>query len=96
MEQIYYSYDAFSRRVRQTTKQAGGVVADSGFVYDRWNVVAEYNLATSTALAATNIWGLDLSNTRQQAGGIGGLSHDARTGNPTPILMMARAMSASC
>ena len=72
--QIVSAYDALSRRVRKTVKQGTTVTSDTAYVYDGWNVIAEYNLTSgSPALAAVNTWGLDLSNSRQGAGGVGGL-----------------------
>jgi RHS repeat-associated protein len=73
--QVVNTYDALGRRVRKTVRSGGGTVtSDTAYVYDGWNVIAEYNLASgSPALAAVNTWGLDLSNSRQGAGGVGGL-----------------------
>ena len=72
--QVVNAYDALSRRVRKTVKQGTTVTSDTAYVYDGWNVIAEYNLTSgSPALAAVNTWGLDLSNSRQGAGGVGGL-----------------------
>ena len=72
--QVTNVYDGLSRRVRKTSKKGATVLSDTGFVYDGWNVIAEYNLASgSPALTAVNTWGLDLSNSRQGAGGVGGL-----------------------
>jgi RHS repeat-associated protein len=42
-----------------------------GFGYDGWNLVCE--TGTSGAASKTHAWGLDLSNTWQSAGGVGGL-----------------------
>jgi len=71
---IANSYDALSRRVRRTVTNGTTVTSDTGYVCDGWNVIAEYNLASGTpALTAVNTWGLDLSNSRQGAGGVGGL-----------------------
>jgi RHS repeat-associated protein len=76
-----YLYDAYSRRMAVTT---GGI--STLFVYDDWNCIAEYS---GTALSKTNLWGLDLSDTLQSAGGVGGLlaerlhSGTAATYHPT-------------
>jgi RHS repeat-associated protein len=51
------------------------------FLYDEWNLVAEFEMISpstisslpSPALCATNARGLDLSGTEQGAGGVGGL-----------------------
>ncbi len=60
-----YRYDPHGRRISKT---AGGVT--TWFIYDRWNLVAEYQ---SGNLTRTHLWGLDLSGTTQGAGGVGGL-----------------------
>ncbi|MGB0242224.1 MAG: RHS repeat domain-containing protein, partial [Verrucomicrobiales bacterium] len=71
---VDYTYDARGRRVRKTV--ANG--EDRWFVYDGWNLVAEYNASSgagSSALspATTYTWGQDVSGTMQGAGGVGGL-----------------------
>jgi RHS repeat-associated protein len=75
-----YVYDPFGRRIRKTTTTAATQGAtDTAYVYDGWNVVAEYTLTTgsnasvSAALLQTYTWGLDLSGSLQGAGGVGGL-----------------------
>ncbi len=65
---VSYRYDHGGRRVRKTL--ASG--ADTAFVYDGWNPVAEYNLA-SALLTRRHTWGMDLSGSMQGAGGVGGL-----------------------
>ena len=78
---VTYSHDAFGRRVSRT---AG--TSTTLFLYDGWNVVAEY-ASTSTSFEARSIhtWGLDLSGGLQGAGGVGGLLAVGRipeTGSP--------------
>ena len=64
------TYDALSRRVRRTVTSGSTVTSDTGYVYDGWNVIAEYNLANGTpTLAAVNTWGPDLSNSTQSRRG---------------------------
>lgn len=60
-----YLYDAFGRRI---AKKTGG--STTAFLYDGWNCVAEY---AGTVLIKTQLWGIDLSGTLQDAGGVGGL-----------------------
>jgi RHS repeat-associated protein len=72
---VEYIYDALSRRV----------LSKSGtqctyYIYDGWNCVAEYTGAVHTTGTApaltrtyTHTWGLDLSQSLQGAGGVGGL-----------------------
>ena len=67
-------YDGMSRRVRKTVEAGGTTTASTAFLYDGWNVVAEYDVSGGTpTLVATNIWGLDLSSSIRGAGGVGGL-----------------------
>jgi len=69
---ITYAYDSRSRRIRRTDVAAGVV---TWYLYDGWNVVAEYtdNGEDPLALSRTYTWGTDLSGTLQGAGGVGGL-----------------------
>lgn len=61
-----YRYDYRGRRISKTV---GGNT--TRFIYDGWNLVAEYTSAP--ALLRGYTWGLDLSGTPQGAGGVGGL-----------------------
>ncbi len=63
---VCYSYDAQSRRI---SKKVGSGTA-TRYIYDGWNIIAEYNGAT---LAEKYTWGMDLSGSMQGAGGVGGL-----------------------
>jgi len=66
---VTYTYDHASRRIRRTT-----ATEDRLFLYDDWNVVAEYtHTAGIVTLTQTHTWGLDLSGSLQGAGGVGGL-----------------------
>jgi RHS repeat-associated protein len=53
--------------------------ADRLYLYDGWNVMAEYNCqldafdTSSAILVASLLWGVDLSESPQGAGGVGGL-----------------------
>jgi RHS repeat-associated protein len=66
---VTYGYDSQSRRIRRTDEAVG---TTTWYLYDGWNVVAEYTGSTP-ALARTQTWGTDLSGTLQGAGGVGGL-----------------------
>ena len=72
-----FGYDFAGRRVRKLvwTNQVGttNYVAQytNRFVYDGWNLVAVLN--PNSSLAASFIWGLDVSGTPWGAGGVGGL-----------------------
>jgi RHS repeat-associated protein len=69
------AYDWQGRRVKKLVyrKPAGSWVLEStiGFGYDGWNLVCE--TGTIGDASKTHPWGLDMSNTWQGAGGIGGL-----------------------
>jgi hypothetical protein len=54
-----------------TNLEGGAVLAESKFLYDGWNLVAELSMANAKIL--TFVWGTDLSGTMQGAGGVGGL-----------------------
>jgi RHS repeat-associated protein len=67
---VTYAYDARSRRISRT---AG--TTTTWYLYDGWNVMAEYTRENTAPLelAKTYTWGLDLSGSLQGAGGVGGL-----------------------
>ena len=72
-----FGYDFAGRRVQKlvSTNQAGttnyAAQYTNRFVYDGWNLVAVLN--PNSSLAASFIWGLDVSGTPWGAGGVGGL-----------------------
>jgi RHS repeat-associated protein len=71
-----YVYDHLGRRIRKTTTSAAYQGAsDTAYLYDGWNVVAEYSITSGPAIALLQAytWGLDLSGSMQGAGGVGGL-----------------------
>ena len=74
-----YSYDYMSRRVyKATTSAAPQGATATVFMYDGWNLLAEYpavvrSIAATTPAKRTYTWGLDLSGSLQGAGGVGGL-----------------------
>jgi RHS repeat-associated protein len=73
---VTYVYDYLGRRIRKTTTAAAYQGAsDIAYLYEGWNVVAEYAIASGPAvsLAQAYTWGLDLSGSGQGAGGVGGL-----------------------
>ena len=63
-----YTYDGQSRRVQ---KVVNGVT--NTFTYDGWNLVSEISNTGSQITTNLYVWGLDLSQSLQGAGGIGGL-----------------------
>ncbi len=80
-----YRYDAFSRRISRSV----GILPTTLFIHDAWNCVAEYvspNPSTAPILQINYLWGMDLSDTMQGAGGVGGLlSQRATNGAPSVI-----------
>ncbi len=71
---VTFLYDYMGRRVQKKVyTHSGGwsLSSDTRYVYDGWNVVQELN--ASGQVLKSYVWGLDLSNTLQGAGGIGGL-----------------------
>ncbi len=75
---LEFAYDANGRRIQKVVKTWNGndyvPASDTRFLYDGWNLVAEYTVQVSgLSLHASYVWGLDLSGSGQGAGGIGGL-----------------------
>lgn len=70
-----YVYDALGHRIsKETTSLAPQGAEEILFVYDDWNVIQEYKMAAGApSLEAYLVWGNDLSNSLQGAGGVGGL-----------------------
>ena len=70
-----FAYDYMGRRVSKVVSGwdgSGWQLTDTGyFVYDGWNLIAE--LDETGVTEAAYVWGLDLSQSLQGAGGIGGL-----------------------
>lgn len=73
------TYDWQSRRIQKkvstsTNGTTWTLSGDERFVYDGWNQLALFNASGSTlTVKETNLWGIDLSGTRQGAGGVSGL-----------------------
>jgi len=71
-----FTYDYLGRRVRKTVAAWNGsayvATLDRKFIYDGWNLIAERN-ASTLALVTSYVWGLDLTGTLQDGGGVGGL-----------------------
>jgi RHS repeat-associated protein len=68
-EGAQYAYDALGRRVKRV-ETIGGVTTTTWSFYNGWNVELEHSGAAYTR---RHTWGLDLSNSLQGAGGVGGL-----------------------
>jgi RHS repeat-associated protein len=77
-KKLRFAYDYMGRRVRKqvfTWDDRGDwyPTADLRFVWDAWRVVMVLDGRNSNAVVRKYVWGLDLSRTLDQAGGIGGL-----------------------
>jgi len=79
---LTFTYDSQSRRIRKLVESrmpgstTWSVTSDSRFLYDDWNLIAEFAVnpqTSSSTLHRSYAWGLDLSGTMQGAGGVGGL-----------------------
>jgi RHS repeat-associated protein len=83
-----YQYDALGRRTKRTETIAS-VSTTTWFFTNGWNVELEYEGGTgvSPVLKKRLSWGLDLSNSLQGAGGVGGLvmSEELPSGGGAPV-----------
>lgn len=74
-ERVRFDYDAAGRVLeRREFVWSGGAwsgVQTNRYLYDGWQCIAEFNGSGSTR--RTHVWGLDLSESRRGAGGLGGL-----------------------
>jgi len=72
---ITNTYDGQGRRVRKLVEDGGSVTSDTRFLYDGWNLVQSTTLSNDGVITGTRnyVWGLDLSQSMQGAGGVGGL-----------------------
>ena len=75
---LEFEYDHLSRRIIKRVLNGyanPSVISDRRFLYDGWNLVAEFEVETNNILklAAHHHWCNDISGTSQGAGGVGGL-----------------------
>ncbi|MES2736646.1 MAG: RHS repeat-associated core domain-containing protein [Verrucomicrobiota bacterium] len=78
---LTFNYDSESRRIGKqvyewTTLGAWQLVINRRFIYNGWNMAAEVEGAE---ILSINVWGLDLSQNMQGAGGAGGLLWSSST-----------------
>jgi YD repeat-containing protein len=66
-----FVYDMQGRRISKVVTVSGVVTSSKKLYYDGWNVIGEVDTATGIGIAYN--WGLDLSQSLQGAGGVGGL-----------------------
>lgn len=75
---LEFTYDYLGRRVRKVVSSGyngtgfATVALDRKFVYDGWNLITDRN-GTTLATVTSYVWGLDLTRTLQDGGGVGGL-----------------------
>jgi RHS repeat-associated protein len=83
---VTFAYDHVGRRIeKEVSENVGGqwsVVRSHSFLYDRWNLIQERITDDGSLTTNSYIWGLDLSGSLQEAGGIGGLLCVVRDGAP--------------
>lgn len=78
-QRLECAYDAQGRRISKRVLTAEGtsttfVLKQSlVFLYDGWNMLAEIDTTATARLVRSYEWGLDLSDTMDGAGGVGGL-----------------------
>ena len=73
---VAFVYDYMGRRVKKSVYIHDGawrLETEKLFVYDGWNLVEEVTTTGATTTSKYYVWGLDLSQSLQGAGGIGGL-----------------------
>ena len=77
-QSLSFAYDYLGRRIAKkvtTTNGEGSTVKDYRYLYEGWNVVAQFTADTNNILTpdATFLWSIDLSGSFHGAGGVGGL-----------------------
>jgi len=77
---LEFKYDYQGRRVRKITyggwngaTYSGTALTDTKYLYDGWNLVAEFNAISTLTLTKIYTWGLDLTGSPTASGGVGGL-----------------------
>ncbi|NBB80324.1 MAG: hypothetical protein GVY36_12920, partial [Verrucomicrobia bacterium] len=85
-QRLEFAYDSRSRRIQKTVQaydsgtSSWTTTAQIKFLYDGWNLLAEYDAMNSDAVIRSHVWGLDLSGTPQGVGGVGGLLWSSQSG----------------
>ena len=74
---IQFSYDTQGRRIEKkvwnNTTGTGTPATYLKYLYDGWNLIAELNGNSNNAKVRSYTWGLDISGSTTEAGGVGGL-----------------------
>ena len=84
-KRLEFVYDHMDRRIeRRTYEGAPGdwtLAEPRRFLYDGWHLIAEFVMdGAALSLDRTHLWGLDLSQSIQGAGGVGGLLRTSEHG----------------
>ena len=79
-----FCYFLGGRNVSSTT--AAGCSEERRFIYDGWNLISEVHGIMTPVVLARHIWGLDLSKTLQDGGGVGGLLGTVTASGTIPML----------
>ncbi|HWA09836.1 MAG TPA: RHS repeat-associated core domain-containing protein [Opitutaceae bacterium] len=77
-QRLEFLYDYLGRRVAKKTYAWSGsafaLSSETRFIYEDWNLVADYAVSGGTFTTAHRyVWGLDLTGTLHDGGGVGGL-----------------------
>lgn len=76
-QRLEFKYDYLGRRVQKRvlnySAPGWSLASERRYLYDGWNVVAEYDTTSGASLVAHHVWGIDLSGNLQDAGGVGSL-----------------------
>jgi len=92
---LLFTYDYQGRRVRKIVYHGWNgstynptPLSDTKYLYDGWNLIAEFDVKTSMSLDRSYTWGLDLTGDLTAAGGVGGLLqvYDADYGSGETLL----------
>ena len=95
-QRIEFDYDDAGRRIAKrvlnwnTATSAFVLNKSLRFLYDGWNLVAEFNFIPQTSsfiLLRSYSWGTDLSGSEQGAGGVGGLLFATVHSTPSSLLL---------
>jgi len=79
---LTFDYDYMGRRFK---KEVAGA-STNYFIYDGWNLIQDVTCSSGTSVTNLYVWGLDLSETFQGAGGIGGLLSWSRSSDSNTFL----------
>jgi len=66
---LTFKYDYMGRRFEKSVVDS----STNSFIYHGWNLISETAVTSGTSETTFYVWGLDLSQSLQGAGGVGGL-----------------------